>query len=404
MSSRIRPRTRPSEHRPTRPRRAARVTTVAGVALVGVSVSAPLVAASTPPATPAATISNHADIIAQGLVTFADGEHHWGFSGADLSAEAASVAVDSPTFLFSDGGAALVSVDGAPRWRVADGEAGFVPGAAEVSAVALGGATRLTDIGIDAGAGEHPFTPGAGTRDVDLVHDVLAAGEQLQLPSDVVSAFVVVMSGSVTDASGTTFDGGQTAVAAGSVELSNAGASDAEVLVAVVGPLVDAEAAATSAPAGDDGDSDSDDSDSTGNGGSATTAPATTSPAPPTTVDNSDADNDQLTASEEAALGTDPNNNDTDGDGFWDGHEVNVTGTNPLSADTDGDGLNDYLEAHDLLTNALNPDTDGDGLTDGQEFNTYNTDPKNIDSDNDGYSDKAEIQAGTNPNNSNDHP
>ncbi|WP_162942472.1 thrombospondin type 3 repeat-containing protein [Desertimonas flava] len=402
MSNRIR--LRASNRRPRRSphlRRAAQMTTIAGAGIVGVSIGAPLVAASTP-ADPAPTVSDHADVIAQGLVTFTDGEHHWAFGGVDVAAEPASVVVDSPTFLFSDGGAALVSVDGSPRWLVGDSEAGFVGGAAQVAAVALDGATtRLSDIGIDAGAGEHSFTPGAGTRDVDLVHDVLAAGEEFRLDAeaDAVSAFVIVMNGSVIDASGATLDGGQTTVTDGAVTLANAGPGSAEVLVAVVGRLVDPTAAPTSVPAGD----------SPGNGsgtapGTTPGTPTTTSPAPPTTVDNSDADGDDLTASEEAALGTDPNNIDTDGDGFWDGHEVRITGTDPTKADTDGDGLDDYLEAHDLLTNAVNADTDGDGLTDGQEFNMHSTDPKNIDSDNDGFSDKAEVDAGTNPNNVNDHP
>ena len=94
-----------------------------------------------------------------------------------------------------------------------------------------------------------------------------------------------------------------------------------------------------------------------------------------------DPDNDGLTNAEEALLGTDPNNDDTDGDTLLDGVEVNgwpmipytcsatdcfdlekkgvptgetqcnpealaqVTVTsNPLSTDTDGDGLNDNLE------------------------------------------------------------
>lgn len=57
-----------------------------------------------------------------------------------------------------------------------------------------------------------------------------------------------------------------------------------------------------------------------------------------------DSDGDGLTNAQESALGTNPNNPDTDGDGLMDGAEVNTHGTNPLLADTDGDGLTDGQE------------------------------------------------------------
>jgi hypothetical protein len=42
-------------------------------------------------------------------------------------------------------------------------------------------------------------------------------------------------------------------------------------------------------------------------------------------------DGDKLLDVEEAALGTDALNPDTDGDGYEDGHEVLVMGTDPLN-------------------------------------------------------------------------
>jgi hypothetical protein len=45
-----------------------------------------------------------------------------------------------------------------------------------------------------------------------------------------------------------------------------------------------------------------------------------------------DMDGDKLLDIEEAAIGTDALNPDTDGDGFEDGHEVFVLGTDPLNA------------------------------------------------------------------------
>ena len=49
--------------------------------------------------------------------------------------------------------------------------------------------------------------------------------------------------------------------------------------------------------------------------------------------DTTDTDNDGLTDSQEAELGTDPNNPDSDGDGYLDAHE-NTEGTDPLDAES----------------------------------------------------------------------
>lgn len=70
----------------------------------------------------------------------------------------------------------------------------------------------------------------------------------------------------------------------------------------------------------------------------------------------------------------------------------------PASADIDSDrdGLTDEQEAI-LGTDPLNPDTDGDGLFDYEEVNIYNTDPLNPDTDGDGYSDGEEVENGFNP-------
>lgn len=104
-----------------------------------------------------------------------------------------------------------------------------------------------------------------------------------------------------------------------------------------------------------------------------------------------DPDHDGLTNDEEKALGTDPHNPDTDGDGLSDGDEVKKYHTNPLKADTDGDGLSDYDEIFKYHTDPLNPDTDGDGLSDGDEVLKYHTDPLKADTDGDGLSDGDEV-------------
>ncbi len=148
-----------------------------------------------------------------------------------------------------------------------------------------------------------------------------------------------------------------------------------------------------------------------------------------------DTDKDALHDHEEAALGTNPNKWDTDGDGVYDGMEVEVMFTNPLSMDTDGDGRNDGTEVPVQL-DPLNPDTDGDGILDGQECvfcapdpapapapvdeapaaerpdrdgdqlyddetGVYGTNPDAYDTDGDGSGDGEEVYYGTDPTDAN---
>lgn len=70
---------------------------------------------------------------------------------------------------------------------------------------------------------------------------------------------------------------------------------------------------------------------------------------------NTDDDGDGLFGGEEAILGTDPNDPDTDGDGIDDGVEVGDDIANPL--DEDGDGIIDALDSNIL-------DSDSDGVVD----------------------------------------
>lgn len=79
-----------------------------------------------------------------------------------------------------------------------------------------------------------------------------------------------------------------------------------------------------------------------------------------------DFDEDTLTNSEEAALGTSPTAADTDRDTLRDDREQTDLGTEPDEYDTDSDGLDDGTEV-ELGTDPLDPDTDGDGVLDGNE-------------------------------------
>lgn len=68
-----------------------------------------------------------------------------------------------------------------------------------------------------------------------------------------------------------------------------------------------------------------------------------------------------------------------------------------LKSDIDNDGLSNQQEA-ELGTDITNADSDNDGLTDGEEVNEHQTNPLNADSDGDGVSDGDEVGAGTDPN------
>ena len=86
----------------------------------------------------------------------------------------------------------------------------------------------------------------------------------------------------------------------------------------------------------------------------------------------SDSDGDGLTDAEEAAIGTDPNDPDTDDDMLADGVEVAMAaGTgcpNPLVTDSDGDSL---IDGNEVVagTDPCDADTDGDGLADDVDPN-----------------------------------
>lgn len=95
---------------------------------------------------------------------------------------------------------------------------------------------------------------------------------------------------------------------------------------------------------------------------------------------------------------------DRDRDGVPDHDEINVYSTDPDNPDTDGDGYTDWIELN-FGYSPHNPepgkrlkdnDQDKDGLTDRMELN-FGTDITEPDSDQDGYSDKEEIDAGYDP-------
>ena len=115
---------------------------------------------------------------------------------------------------------------------------------------------------------------------------------------------------------------------------------------------------------------------------------------------------------------TDPNNADTDGDTLSDGDEVNGTGplavvgpTDPLDTDTDDGGALDGAEVNTDNTDPTagngaddSPDADGDGVADASDPDPLDPCvPSNTvaacDTDMDGITDGEEIVNGTDPNN-----
>jgi hypothetical protein len=90
---------------------------------------------------------------------------------------------------------------------------------------------------------------------------------------------------------------------------------------------------------------------------------------------------------DERTLNTDPNNPDTDADGFDDGQEF-LNGDDPLDPNSPVEGGG--------------ADNDGDGLTNGEENEIYGTNPDLIDTDFDGINDGQEVLNNSNPLDPND--
>jgi len=104
---------------------------------------------------------------------------------------------------------------------------------------------------------------------------------------------------------------------------------------------------------------------------------------------STDTDGDGLTDAEEATYGTDPNNEDSDDDGFE--GQLRTLG---LSED-ETEIILSAVEADGLPT---------DGLTDYEEVMTYGTDPTNPDTDGGGAYDGVEVAMGYNPTDGGDDP
>lgn len=358
------------------------------VAAVSAVPASSVFAAAPPPGTP------HSEVVAQQVVALSDGPYHWSVAGVQVlpDADLTLTRPGSPTFLVVDDGSLLAIHEGGEVQHLSVGQATFVGADGAATLRALDGAPSAyfrielvagAPTGSPADVGD-AFTPGAGARDVELVRDVVAAGEAVTIAgADAASTLVLVTSGRLTigtsGGGGTASLGnGEARVLDGELVIANDADGPATLVAVVIGaPVADAAPPTTAAPG--------------------STAPQPTNPA--TTAPATDSDSDGLSDADETALGTDPSNPDSDGDAIDDGTEVHDTGSNPLVVDSDGDGIEDYPEVDIYNTNPSQFDSDGDGVGDGAEVFSNGTDPNNPDSDGDGLDDGTEGSMGTDPTN-----
>lgn len=104
------------------------------------------------------------------------------------------------------------------------------------------------------------------------------------------------------------------------------------------------------------------------------------------TTTNGSAERIKLIHVQGAAYVTNPANTHTDNDYSSDFDEVDM-GTNPQKQDTDGDGLGDYYEVLENISLTIN----------GVELPDFGSDPTDSDADNDGLNDFDEKQFGAHP-------
>jgi hypothetical protein len=391
----------------------------------------PLAAPASPTLQPAAAApaefavgAPHLQAIAQGLVTI-DGPVVWRVREITLTPSGFQEYYPA-SFLVQRSGVGIVRNDfTAHRVRIESGEAAFLQNGEPFTPLASGvdpsvgwvielmpqaasaaQGSGLTLLASDAIADYPP-----GIYDLELQRAVLLPGEVSDLPPHTGPALVMISAGRVqVSALGEAplpAAAGDGLLAPGALTIRNGDAQPAAFLVALLGDRVDdAQAAAP----GQDG----------GFGQALPTQPPlmqTPVPVPPTAPPQSlvptpppidqpvappvaptpvpemagDSDGDGVSDDIELQMGTDPYNQDFDGDGLIDGDEVYTFGTDPSNNDSDADGLLDGEEATSFGTSPTALDSDGDSVADADEIYVHGTEPMTWDTDGDGISDGEEV-------------
>lgn len=213
-----------------------------GVALALASVAG-VIAQGLGPAGPSPA-TGAAAVIAQGVYTVLDGDYVWQVSSYTAEQGSAPITVTAPTFVMAQTTPLLVTDEtSGNRQRIANGEAIYLYPSQTVRLETFGPpdvfvfVELTTANGASAGADPlvgQPFRPLAGSRDIDLVRDMLNTGEQSSIPGGAGHTLVFGLQGQVT---ATTEDGLEMPVLAGDIAEFNGpvtftGAADGSSFVA----------------------------------------------------------------------------------------------------------------------------------------------------------------------------
>ena len=195
---------------------------VLGVVLALASVAGVMAQALGPAGPSPAT--GAASVIAQGVYDVTDNDYVWQVSTYTAEAGAEPMTVAAPTFVLPRATPLLVTdQDSGIRQRVANGEAVYLSPGQRVQLETFGPPDDFIFVELTpdnaASTGADPlvgqaFRPLAGSRDIDLVRDVLDEGEQSELPGGAGRTLVFGLSGQV---SATTGDGAEMPIAAGDI-------------------------------------------------------------------------------------------------------------------------------------------------------------------------------------------
>lgn len=301
-------------------------------------------AAATPAvATPTAEatiepIPSHEQVIAHGLAIFPEGDAVWRVREIEpLPAAEAASETAGYSFTLQVTGVTVVRNDvTGKRARLEPGEAYFMSAddpytrRSEGERRSRAWVFEVVPADAEEPAGTVLFTSEpsdafpSGVRDLELVRNVLFAGEEATLPRHTGPALLMVTGGTVETTTATgetaTLTRGEAMVVPGDLAIRNA-TDEAATYVAVIAGnrVLDPEERADEEGGGAEGED-------------AAPTPEPTEAAEPTPTPepaSPDSDGDGLSDDAEATLGTDPNAADTDGDGFDDGDEVFIYGTEP---------------------------------------------------------------------------